>query len=108
MTQYVLLTYDDNYADEFNIHGLRVITKEQYEKSLKELDLYFEKYESYYWYFGTNEAMEYHCAESLLGAYDVVDLTEEQYLFYKQENLLNFGHTGPLPFIDSSSERDYY
>ena len=34
MTQYVLLTYDDNYADEFNIHGLRVITKEQYEKSL--------------------------------------------------------------------------
>lgn len=51
--------------------------------------------------------MEYHCVESLLGAYAVVDLTEAQYLFYKQENLLNFGHTGPLPFIDFS-DRDYY
>jgi len=108
MTQYVLLNYGDNYADEFDIHGLIVITKEEYEKSLKELKLYFDKYASYYWYFGTNEAMEYHCADSLRSAYDVVYLTEEQYLFYKQENLLNFGHTGPLPFLDSSSKRDYY
>lgn len=106
MTQYVLLRHSTDYADEFDVSGLAVITVQAYKKSLEELKLYFEKYPGLCWYFGTNEFIEYTSEEDVLGAYDIIQLTEKEYEFFKKYNITDFGHTGPLPNLDSSFEQE--
>jgi hypothetical protein len=100
-TTYLMLKYCADYADEFSVHGFAIITQEQYNQKLQELYTYFEKYDELAWYFGTNEFTINYDAESVIGDYDVIELTEEEYLVYKKHNLLTYGHYGPLINVDS-------
>lgn len=105
--KYLMLKYCDDYADEFSVHGFAIISQEQYNKNLQELHNYFEKYDELAWYFGTNEATVNYDPESVLYCYDVIELTEEEYLVYKKHNLLSYGHYGPLINMDSSYNQEY-
>ncbi len=105
-TTYLMLKYCADYADEFSVQGFAIITKEQYDKNLKELHNYFDKYDELAWYFGTNEATVNYDPESVIYDYEIIEITEEDYLVYKKHNLLTYGHYGPLVNMDSSYNQD--
>lgn len=57
------IKYFDNYADEFDIEGFRIMSNEMWEDWLKNAKKAFsdadELDEPVYYYFGSNEAVEY-------------------------------------------------
>lgn len=57
MVKYLLITYDEDWADEFNVTGLWVTTDEEFGETLKDVDT--EDDDTFVEiYFGTNEAIE--------------------------------------------------
>lgn len=70
---FLLVSYDDNYADEFNINGFKVFTTEEWEKWKSSLPE-----NSFEHGFGTNECIEYSSKEEFLATCTVKSITVEQ------------------------------
>ncbi len=71
----ILIKFNDNYADEFDVDGFRVYTQEEWDE--------FKAFASSIpwpqaFYFGTNEGIEYTSAEALFKQYEVIEITDEQ------------------------------
>jgi len=80
----LLIKFSDNYADEFDVDGFRVMTSEEWEE-------YQAFVKGIAWpqafYFGTNEGIEYDTADDLLRNYTVEEISDEQAEFL-QANLI--------------------
>ena len=75
-TNYYLVKFYDNWADEMYIEGFDIITKEekkQFDKAINE-DLVFPVEV----YFGTNEENTYESAEDVLNCYTFTPLLDEE------------------------------
>lgn len=70
----LLLVYQADYADEFNVYGLRIVTSEEW-KEIKE-DVNNIEYPLEELYFGTNEFMDYDSAKELLSGFNAIVLDD--------------------------------
>jgi hypothetical protein len=88
MQEYVLLKFQADYADEFDVYGLLTWTKEQWEEYKKELEELEYPQEHY---FGTNESIEFVDADDYLSNITVTNITEEQYKTLIDLGLRHYG-----------------
>ena len=78
----LLIKFQADYADEFDVYGFWVTTEKEWEKHKD----YVAKLEAdgnitfpYEAYFGTNEALEFYNMEDYLRNFKVQEITDEQY-----------------------------
>ena len=74
MQEYVLLVFDMNWHDEFDLYGLRILTKEYWEKLEKAVNSVKDYMPG--WYFGTNEGFDEETFEDILDNIKVIPLNE--------------------------------
>ena len=70
----VMLTFDEDYADEFNMYGWCIVDEALYHK-VKELVEAFESDSEQEWYFGTNQCFHF-TAKEMLDAHEPRLLSE--------------------------------
>lgn len=63
MSRYLIVKFDGNYADEFDVSAYKIFTEEQWQKFQNYLKDVHETIEVY---FGTNENLEYDNGKSFL------------------------------------------
>ena len=75
MNKYYLVKYTDNYADEFDVYGLALLTDtdRKYFNNLEQEDLPITHY------IGTNEEITYEHLNKLLRCYTWIEITELEY-----------------------------
>jgi hypothetical protein len=71
----LLVKYKGDWADELEVEGFWVTTKEEYEEWLIEIKNSFP----YTYYIGTNEEIEYESLDSLQYDLSVKEITQEQF-----------------------------
>ena len=77
--EYVLVQTHDNWADEMDIYGYRIISRAAYDQRLIELQEEFEEADgTYMWYIGTNEEIEYSNFDNFLETLTVTELTKKE------------------------------
>lgn len=100
----VLVKFEANWADEMDVQGFSVMTKERWKEACKTFKQIKNKNGICY-YFGSNEGWEDgEIDDSWLENYTVVKITEEQERVLEDLDLLEFG-TFPMP-DDFESEDD--
>ena len=93
--KFILVKFSANYADEFDIEGLQVFKKSEWEERVESLkEAQDELEDGIFLSFGTNEEVEFKDLEEFLEAYSVVEITKEQFDFMKQNvcGKDGFGH----------------
>ena len=111
MEKHYLLTFEDNYADEFDVYGSVIIDEDQYKdlysvvaqavntEDYSKLD---EDYTSdVFVSLGTNEDIEYGDIADLMNQVTCTELTEEEYNVLMKFKFHYFGFTG---FWDTIAE----
>jgi hypothetical protein len=74
----VALRFDDNYADEFDVVGLKIVERKWWEKYRERVRDEFQKLPRDGYYFGTNEYLEWSNAEDYLSCITQLDITQAQ------------------------------
>ena len=78
----VLVKIDSNWADEFDVSGWKLFSKEEWEKSLLDAKAFFEKNRGrrneLELSFGTNEALTFDSFEEYTAAYTAEELTPKE------------------------------
>lgn len=103
--KYYLITYCTDYADEFDVEGMKVFTEDEF-KAFIEMQKHFAQMEKdnppfkdaewpdgYELYFGTNEFLWYESIEEMIREFKINEITENQYNTLKELNLLRFGES---------------
>lgn len=109
MSKLLLVTFDDNYADEFNIYGFKVMYERDFLKMMDRTRDIIEGNSSTEYYFGTNEYVQYSSFEEYENALTIKEITQDEAdtllkLFGEPGRVLvNFGH-----FIDPTEYEDDY
>ena len=99
-----LLKYFGNWADEMNIYGIKIMTDDEFNLWVAGLSKFFDKRESWTWYIGTNEEIEFGSAAQLLSYMTIIDLKEDEadvFIKYLTKGNKQFGF-----FPDYSKCRD--
>jgi hypothetical protein len=106
--EYVIVFFEDNWADEMDINGFCVMSKKEYDKMIDEINgINFENELEVY--IGTNESIEYTDAQSVLRCLKTKPVTKEEYdvlkKFFKQSysKYIGFGEW----VVDRIIERGY-
>lgn len=81
----LLVQFDHNWADEFNVHGLAIMTRDKYETLL----LWATNAN---WFFGTNEGWE---DKDLTSGFSII--SEDTYKVNLISTTLTFYHYGSYP-----------
>jgi len=78
---YYLLEFSDNYADEFDIDGLVIMTGDEldeYKNRVLNIKGHIERY------FGTNEFVEYNNGRDYLNGLRITEINKNEYDFLKK------------------------
>jgi hypothetical protein len=80
MFTYRYIEFQDDIADEFDVSGFLVCTKENWEARLKELEEFFKNNnnQSATYYVGTNFDKEYSSARDVLSQLKVKEISEDR------------------------------
>jgi hypothetical protein len=103
-TRKLILYYNDNYADEFDVSGYDVITKHQYDRIMVYMQNYFKVKKRYEWSFGTNEEIHYRSYDEFYSAFDTRLISEEDYLVLAKLGLTSSGSTPTEHLIEVTWE----
>lgn len=76
---YVIVHFHDNYADEFDVLGFDVMSREEYTAHMDFLEKYFDDCYRIDVYFGTNENLEYDSLKAVKSAITVKLIDKETY-----------------------------
>lgn len=76
---YVLVKFEKDYADEFDICGMMACTTEEWEAFKKDALEKIEDQPDAEYYFGTNEYVSFEGAAEFDDAFDVMDITDDEY-----------------------------
>lgn len=82
--KYLLISYEDNWADEMYIGGVQLIEQEEWMNLVNEVKAYFNAGKSLTNYVGTNEEIEYESYEDWYDKYDVIELDDNQLTVLQQ------------------------
>lgn len=81
MTEYLLVKFQADWADEFDVYGFALTSREEW-------DLYCERLDDVAWpqcrSFGTNEEIQWESKEDHLQAFDVKKIDEEHVFLLKK------------------------
>lgn len=86
--QYVLIKYDDNWANEFDVNGFFATTLEEWEKFINEVSKASYPQEVY---FGTNEFIEFETFEDFYNKLTITKISEKEFNILSK--LLAIGET---------------
>lgn len=77
-TQYVLVEYTADYADEFDVGGWAIYTQEEWDKFTADVVAAFERGRIFTHHFGTNQEVEFQYASQLLECYQLKSITANE------------------------------
>lgn len=81
--KFILVKFSANHADEFDIEGLQVFKKSEWEERVESLrEVQDELNDGIFLSFG-NEEMEFNDLEEFLEAHEVKEITQEQFDFMR-------------------------
>ena len=111
MEKYFLVTYEEDYADEFYVYGMKIFTKAEYisflnnQRYARHLERIGE-IETGDWkqielYFGTNEWLSFDSVDEIIRALNVREITEQEYKTLKNLGLDSFGEDTIFNFFES-------
>lgn len=94
----LLIKYHNNYADEFDVNGFIVMSKEDWETHIKEAEEIFKKQpvketfrgsgdprpKAIEIYFGSNESIEYRDFKDYLSSFKVTEITDQEAGFFQK------------------------
>jgi hypothetical protein len=98
---YVLIKFEKDYADEFDVHGIMVLPLEEWEK---DLELYRKATYPFTKGFGTNEELEFNSFKDVERAFKVQPVNEQEYEVFKKffgktyTDSIDFGFIPDPPF----------
>lgn len=107
----ILVKYDGNWVDEFDVYGFMVTTDTQWEKHLADAKKHFKnRDDEVECYFGTNEAITYSDYEDYARHFSTHPLTADdlamlQKLFGGYNSRVGYGHF--LTIDADDSDEDY-
>ena len=123
----LLIQFDSNYADEFDVEGFTLMSEEEWTKHKAFATKAFEKFsklpkdeygrtitqygvsDGLEVYFGTNEQIIYESLDSYLDSFEAVEITPEEELVLKKFFTQYEGgpvHYGILPMLDDNDDGD--
>jgi hypothetical protein len=105
--RYLMLKFEKDWADEFDIKGFCVMTEERWNAKKLELDIFWGKVESGWecsMGFGTNQEVGFSSAKDVLSSIREVEITKSQY--DAVEDLFD-GSYGHMPYISYETTDDY-
>lgn len=79
MQKHLLITLNRDWADEFSVEGMVVLTASEWEAHKEVARKHFEKNGNAEIYFGTNEFLEFSSHEEYVKEFKVTELTSVQY-----------------------------
>jgi hypothetical protein len=97
---YVLVSMDTNWADEFDVEGFLVVSTAYFEDAKKRL-LGMEEGTSFSMGFGTNQDLTWHDAEELLASLTVKPLDDAEVALFEKHFRL-----APTSYYFSASKRE--
>ena len=75
----VLIKFNTNYADEFDVAGFYITTQKKWDKHLEEVETFFKnRTEPVEKYFGTNEYIEFYDFDDYKSSFTVTPITKEE------------------------------
>lgn len=77
--EYVLITLDACWADEFDVSHAWTMTREDFDEGVKETKKYFEENGGTEIYFGTNEGLDVDDFDDYMSNLSVQDISKEDY-----------------------------
>lgn len=115
MSKYFLVSYEEDYADEFDVSGMKIFTKAEY-IAFKNNQRYARHLErngeiaTGAWHeielcFGTNEWLSFGSVDEIIRALDVREITEQEYNTLKNLGLSSFGEQTVFGFFENIRNR---
>lgn len=78
MSKLLLVTFSDNYADEFDIHGFKIMAESEYEELLETAERAIKQSPGEEHYFGTNEYVSYESFSEYKGTLSARKISVEE------------------------------
>lgn len=115
MSKYFLVSYEEDYADEFDVSGMKIFTEEEYNSFLNnqryakeleekgELEKDFGRIELY---FGTNEFLDFNSVDEIIKVLKVQEITEQEFNILKKLDLGSFGVETIFDFFENIKENE--
>lgn len=106
----ILIKFEKDWADEFDVYGIRVISNERW-KHLQEAIKRIEYPQSFC--FGTNEELIFETPQETLRELKITEISEDEESIFKKhfgldyKNRIEFGWTPVDQIFQSLSEQDY-
>ena len=75
---YLFIEYNSNWADEMDVNGFFITTKELWDERVEAFRKHFEDEPFLTYYVGTNEEIEYLMFEDVLNDFTITEITEEE------------------------------
>ncbi len=82
--EYLLVKFNDNYCDEFDVDGFNIMSEQEFKDYLEEWKKEIEKNGFDEFYFGTNECLTYEGVDEFEKRFTTEPLTEEEALVLKK------------------------
>ena len=99
--EYVLVRFESDWGDEFDVYGFEIMTKKSYEKYISELREKWEDGITVECYFGTNEGFTWENIEDYTNCLTVTDINKEEYNIIKRLFSKHYGHNpDPLGHLE--------
>ena len=101
--QKVLIIFKDNWADEMDIEGFSIISKDEWE--YKKLELKHTQFPREVG-FGTNEDNDYDNAKHFLSMFQAQEISDDEEQIIKK--LFKYPQFGTIPFIEGEASESFY
>lgn len=95
-----IVLYEDNYADEFDVHGMDIVTEEFWNWYIETAKKLFERNDNPEYSFGTNEYIEYDSLEDFMSCFSVTDIPEYHVEIIEKYLGKNWGKGIPELYIE--------
>lgn len=82
-TDLLLVTFNCDYADEFDVRGSMPMSQSEYDAMIEKTITKLEQEGSIELWFGTNEYVEFSCEQEVRDAYKTTPITEDQDAFLR-------------------------
>lgn len=115
MKKFYLAKYKINYADEFDVCGMRLYTQEELDllKVYQQTILSLEKEEKLWFnlqedgiYFGTNEAFRFNSINEVISTIKMEEITKDEYDVLTKLELSSFGNQAIFDFFEDICEEE--
>ena len=95
--RYLLVKFSGNWADEMDIDGFWIATQEQWEKYQRQWHEWFSNGDSFEWYIGTNESIEFEDYDDFMSYFDAEEISMNDATILQRHFRIQFGFVPDFP-----------